>query len=187
MRLARLLLSLGLLAALAAGCGSPGRSGAEDSSDQVQVAASISVIGDLTEEVAGDRAEVFTIVPAGADVHTFQPSPSDAQKISGSEVVFQNGLGLEDWMGDLVDSAGGEDVRVVELAEGLETPEEDDRHGRGIGARERRTRGPKKATKGRYTAQGNTPTSTLRATRTCGSTYKTPSVTSRRSRMLWWR
>ena len=131
MRLARLSLSLGLLAALAAGCGSPGGGGAKGSSDRVQVAASISVIGDLTEEVAGDRAEVFTIVPAGADVHTFQPSPSDAQKISGSEVVFQNGLGLEDWMGDLVDSAGGEDVRVVELAEGLETPEEDDHHGGG--------------------------------------------------------
>ncbi|MDP8939583.1 MAG: metal ABC transporter substrate-binding protein [Actinomycetota bacterium] len=126
MAVGRVLLGLGFFAFLVAGCGSSGGGGAEGSSDRVQVAASISVIGDLTEEVAGDRAEVFTIVPAGADVHTFQPSPSDAQKISGSEVVFQNGLGLEAWMDDLVESAGGEDVRVVKLAEGLETLEGED-------------------------------------------------------------
>lgn len=127
MKIGKTLLGLVAVALLVAGCGGSG--GTEGSSGRMQVAASISVIGDLTEEVAGDRAEVFTIVPAGADVHTFQPSPSDAQEISDSEVVLQNGLGLEDWMGDLVESAGGGDVRVVELAEGLETPEEDDHHG----------------------------------------------------------
>ena len=120
------LLTLTLIAIVATGCGSAGDTGG--SSDQVRVAASISVIGDLAEEVTGDRAEVFTIVPAGADVHTFEPSPSDAQKISESEVVFQNGLGLEEWMNGLVESAGGGNARVVELGGGLETLEEDHGH-----------------------------------------------------------
>lgn len=129
MRGVKAMLGAALAAVLAAGCGGSGE--AEGSSERVQVAASISVIGDLAGEVAGDRAEVFTIVPAGADVHTFQPSPSDAQKISGSEVVFQNGLGLEEWMDGLVESAGGEGARVVELGEGLETLEEEEGHGHG--------------------------------------------------------
>ena len=135
MKIGKMVLMLGFCAAVAVGCGgtsgNEGGGGEDGLSGRMQVAASISVIGDLTEEVAGDRAEVFTIVPAGADVHTFQPSPSDAQKISDSEIVFQNGLGLEEWMGDLVESAGGQDARVVELAEGMEALGEEDEHGHG--------------------------------------------------------
>lgn len=88
------------------------------------MSATISVIRDLVEEVGGERVEVETIVPVGGSPETFQPSPSDAQKISESQVVFQNGLGLEGWLDDLLQSAGGEEVRVVELAEGLETVED---------------------------------------------------------------
>ena len=146
---------LGFCAVAAVGCGPGGNegSGGEDgSSERMQVAASISVIGNLTEEVAGDRAEVFTIVPAGADVHTFQPSPSDAQKISESEVVFQNGLGLEEWMGDLIGSAGGEDVRVEELAEGMEALGGEDEHGPG---EEAVHGGEEHATEGEHEEEGH--------------------------------
>ena len=178
MRTFRTLLGLSVVVLLVAGCGGSSGGGSEGSSGQVRVAASISVIGDLTEEVAGDRAEVFTIVPAGADVHTFQPSPSDAQEISDAEVVFQNGLGLEEWMEDLVESASGGEARVVELGEGMETLEEDP-----VRKRPTRTRStpPEKGTKRKAPAPMSTPTSTRRATRTCGLTSTTPNATSRRS------
>jgi ABC-type Zn uptake system ZnuABC Zn-binding protein ZnuA len=127
-------LRLSLAVALAAllgiwtlGCGS-GAGGVSRPEDEILVSATISVIEDLVEEVGGDRVEVFSLVPAGADVHTFQPSPSDAREISASAVVFQNGLGLEGWMGDLIESAGGEDQTVVVLSEGLE-PLDAEEHG----------------------------------------------------------
>lgn len=97
----------------AAGGGSSGRA-------EVQVAASISVLGDMTEEVGGERVEVSTIVPVGASVETFQPSPSDAREISEADLVVQNGAGLESWMNGLIESAGGEDKPSIELSEGLE-------------------------------------------------------------------
>lgn len=109
------------------GCSS-GAGGGSSPGDDLRVSATISVIEDLVAEVGGDRVEVSSIVPAGADVHTFQPSPSDAREISESEVVFQNGLGLEEWMGDLIESAGDENQTVVALAEGLE-PLGADEHG----------------------------------------------------------
>lgn len=115
-----------LFGAGAFGCGS-GAGGSSSSGGELRVSATISVIEDLVEEVGGDRVEVSSVVPAGADVHTFQPSPSDARAISESEVVFQNGLGLEEWMGDLIESAGGENQTVVVLSEGLE-PLGDDEH-----------------------------------------------------------
>jgi ABC-type Zn uptake system ZnuABC Zn-binding protein ZnuA len=130
------LLVFGSLAVLVVGCGGAESGGAaHNSGERVRVATTISVIGSMVEEVAGERAEVFTIVPAGADVHTFQPSPSDARKISESEVVFQNGLGLEEWLDGLVESAGGENTKVVELSEGLE-PLAEEEHGNEHGVEE---------------------------------------------------
>lgn len=112
------------LLTVVAGCGGSGDGGDAGGEEEIRVAATISVIQDLVEEVGGEGVEVETIVPVGGSPETFQPSPSDARKISESRVVFQNGLGLEGWLDDLLQSAGGEDVRVVELAEGLETIED---------------------------------------------------------------
>lgn len=118
---------VGLATALAAGCGGSDSGGAaegsEGSGDTVRVTATLPFIADMTREVGGERVEVSSIVRPGDEVHTFQPSPSDAQGISDSEVVFENGHGLEQWLDDLVQSAGGEDKTVVALSEGLEPVE----------------------------------------------------------------
>lgn len=123
------LAAAGLISFGAAGCGSGG-GGSEAGGDEaeVRVAASMSVLQDMTEEVGGERVEVSTIVPVGASVETFQPSPSDAQSIAESDLVVQNGTGLESWMEDLIQSAGGEDMPVIELSEGLEPIEGGEDH-----------------------------------------------------------
>lgn len=102
------LATAGLLSFAAAGCGSSGGgSEAGGEGEEVRVAASISVLQDMTKEVGGDRVEVSTIVPVGASVETFQPSPSDARRISEADLIVQNGTGLESWLQDLIESAGG--------------------------------------------------------------------------------
>ena len=124
----------GLLTFLVAGCGAGGASSSGDGSgERVQVAATISIVQDLVEQVGGDRVEAFSIVPVGGSPETFQPSPRDAGRISESQVVFENGLGLDDWVEDLIESAGNEEQVVVELSEGLEPIEggehEEEEHG----------------------------------------------------------
>lgn len=114
-----LLLALGLIVS---GCG--GQQGGGSEEGEIKVVASTSVIADMVEEVGGERVEVQTLVEPGAEVHTFQPSPSDVQKVAESEVVFENGLGLENWLEDLVENAGGQ-ASVVELSEGLEVIDAD--------------------------------------------------------------
>ena len=112
------------------GCGTSGggaSSDADNSEGKVRVTATISVLQDMVEQVGGDRVEVSTIVPVGGSPETFQPSPSDAQKISESQVIFQNGTGLEEWLGDLLQSAGGDETELVTLSEGLK-PIEDGGH-----------------------------------------------------------
>lgn len=108
------------LVAFVAGCGGTTAGGGEAGKEEkVRVSATISVIGDMVKQVGGDRVEVSTIVPVGGSPETFQPSPSDAGRISDAQIVFENGLGLENWLEDLTESAGNEDQTIVELSEGL--------------------------------------------------------------------
>ncbi len=114
---------------LVTGCGAGGGSGGEEagSGEKVQIAVTVSVLQDLVEQVGGDRVEAFSLVPVGGSPETFQPSPRDAGRISEARVVFENGMGLDAWVEDLVESAGNEEQRVVELSEGLE-PLEGEEH-----------------------------------------------------------
>jgi ABC-type Zn uptake system ZnuABC Zn-binding protein ZnuA len=69
--------------------------GDEASERPVNAVASTSVLADLVSQVGGDRVEVTSLLPPGADPHTFEPRPSDLRTISESDAGFLNGLGLE--------------------------------------------------------------------------------------------
>ena len=84
-----------------------------------QVVATTTVLADLVTQVGGDRVSVESIVPKGAEVHTFDPSPSDARRIAGARLLVMNGLGLDEWVADLVTEADAGSVPVVRLAEDL--------------------------------------------------------------------
>jgi ABC-type Zn uptake system ZnuABC Zn-binding protein ZnuA len=116
----KLLATLLTLLAVSAGCSSPTGS-PTPTSTSYRVIATTSVFADLARLALGDTVPIDSIVPAGIDVHTFEPSPSDAAKISAASVVFMNGLGLDEWVGSLIDAAHKSSSDVVRLGEGLDT------------------------------------------------------------------
>ena len=61
---------------------------------------------------------VESLVPKGGEVHTFDPTPSDVRNVAEADLVFVNGLGLDDWLVELVTNAGP-DAPVIRLAEDL--------------------------------------------------------------------
>jgi ABC-type Zn uptake system ZnuABC Zn-binding protein ZnuA len=77
-----------------------------------------SFLADIAQNVAGQRLEVETLVPPGVDPHTFQPTPQDVIKIANSRVLIANGGGLEEWLQEIIDNAGGERL-VIEAAQGI--------------------------------------------------------------------
>jgi zinc/manganese transport system substrate-binding protein len=124
-------LALGaLLALVLAGCGG-GDGGGGPGDGRVEVVASYSILGDLVENVGGEKVEVTTLVGPNGDAHTFEPAPSDNAELAEAEVVFQNGLGFEPWLGDLYESSGSEAARVAvaDPIEPLTIAEEEHGHG----------------------------------------------------------
>ncbi|MDE2615324.1 MAG: zinc ABC transporter substrate-binding protein, partial [Burkholderiales bacterium] len=72
----------------------------------LQAVASFSLLADMAREVAGDAAEVHSLVGANADAHVFEPRPADAQRLARADLVIVNGLHFEGWIERLVRSSG---------------------------------------------------------------------------------
>jgi ABC-type Zn uptake system ZnuABC Zn-binding protein ZnuA len=77
-----------------------------------------SFLADIAQNVAGERFNVEVLIPPGSDPHTFQPTPQDVTKIANSQLLIANGAGLEDWLQEILDNAGGERL-VIEAADSL--------------------------------------------------------------------
>lgn len=76
--------------------------------DEIKVVASFSILGDMVEQVAGDHANVTTIVGPDADAHVYTPSVADARAVAEADVIFVNGMGFETWSDTLIAESGTE-------------------------------------------------------------------------------
>ncbi len=110
-------LAVSLAAVLAVGlaaCGVSNES-ANPADGRLSVVASATVFADLVSQVAGEEASVHSLVPAGADVHTFDPKPSDMARVADADLIVMNGLGLDDWVAQIIDDSGST-AQVIKLA-----------------------------------------------------------------------
>ena len=79
---------------------------ANSSGAKVNVVASFSILGDMVAEVAGDKANVTTIVGPDADAHLYQPNTGDAVAVTEADLVIVNGMGFETWSAELIKTSG---------------------------------------------------------------------------------
>jgi manganese/iron transport system substrate-binding protein len=100
--------------------------------EKLRVVVTTSILGDVVTNVAGQEIEMEILLPAGEDPHSFQPTPQDLRTISDAHVVFINGLGLESFLDNILESLGGQ-LTIVSLSERvpareLDAHEIDDSH-----------------------------------------------------------
>ena len=88
-------------------------------SNTLAVLASTSFLADIAQNVAGDRVQVQSLLPIGADPHAYQAAPADVAKIAESDLLILNGLEYEHFIESLLENAGGERI-IVEATAGLE-------------------------------------------------------------------
>ncbi|MBC2644359.1 MULTISPECIES: metal ABC transporter solute-binding protein, Zn/Mn family [unclassified Rhodococcus (in: high G+C Gram-positive bacteria)] len=88
----------------------------------VTVVASTNVWGSVAQAVAGNRAEVTSIITEpSSDPHSFEASPADAATISDASLVVYNGGGYDQFVDDILGSGNGNsDQRTVNAVDILE-------------------------------------------------------------------
>lgn len=103
-----------LIVALVAACGD----GGNDGEARLRVVATTTQIADLARQIAGERAEVLSLLPANADAHDFEPTPRDVERVSDADLILRHGLGLDDWIVTLI-AESGSDAASVTVTEGI--------------------------------------------------------------------
>ncbi|WP_394349616.1 metal ABC transporter substrate-binding protein [Paracoccus thiocyanatus] len=64
---------------------------------RLKVATTFTILADMARNVAGERAEVVSITKPGAEIHNYEPTPSDLIGARDASLVLRNGLNLELW------------------------------------------------------------------------------------------
>lgn len=68
----------------------------------IKIATTVAPITSIVANIAGGTSAMITgIVPEGTNSHTFEPKPSDAATLESADIVFINGLVLEEPTKDL--------------------------------------------------------------------------------------
>lgn len=93
------------------------------------VVTSIFPLTDWVRQIAGDAVEVYTLLPAGASPHTYEPVPADAQRAAQASLLVVVGLGLDDWARKLAVGQHTQTLALGDAVEVLPDTEEHEHHG----------------------------------------------------------
>ena len=69
--------------------------------EKAEVLTTFTILEDITSNIAGDTLTVRSLTQPGAEVHGYDPTPSDIAAASEAELIINNGLGLEHWLDKL--------------------------------------------------------------------------------------
>lgn len=120
------ILLLGLLLSFwLTGCNQTPTSSTQSSSDpgantdeNKKVLTTFTVLADIAQNVAGDELIVESITKIGAEIHGYEPTPSDLVKAQDADLLLYNGMNLERWFEQFLGNL--QDVPSVVLTEGIE-------------------------------------------------------------------
>lgn len=97
------------------GCAGAAANGEND--QRPVVLTTFTVLEDVAEQVAGEHLRVESITKVGAEIHGYEPTPGDLRRASEADLILDNGLNLEAWFAQFVESL---DVPHVVVSEGVE-------------------------------------------------------------------
>ena len=125
-----------LLVSLAAiglgGCGttsSPNISASPtEETQRLKVITTFIPVTNFTKAVVGDRAEVTQLLPTNVGPHDYQAKPEDVQKLARGNVLVKNGLGMEEFLGDLLKNAGNANLKVIDSSKDIQHIANEEKH-----------------------------------------------------------
>jgi len=77
----------------------------------------------FTERIGGDRVNLKSIYPLGANEHTFEPTQQDMIALAQADFLFYIGLGLEGFVDSAKSSLEGENVKFISMADAISDEE----------------------------------------------------------------
>lgn len=91
-----------------------------EAKDKIKVVTTTTMLADMVEQIAKDKAEVVSLMGPGIDPHLYKASAGDYTKMQEADLVVYNGLYLEGKMSDVLEELSTKGKEVVLISEGLD-------------------------------------------------------------------
>jgi zinc transport system substrate-binding protein len=80
---------------------------------------------DFTRQIAGDRINLFMLLPPGAESHSFEPTPRDIIQIQNSEVFIYTGGESDVWVDRVLESMDTSKMKIIRMMDAVDVVEEE--------------------------------------------------------------
>lgn len=101
--------------------------------NKMNIVATIGMIGDVAQELGGERTAVYSLMGSGIDPHLYKAKARDVERLSKADLILYNGLHLEAKMGEILEklsetrniTAVAETIpetRLIEVEQGAHDP-----------------------------------------------------------------
>ena len=102
----------------------PGITDTPTEEERPRVVVSILPLASIVYNIGGDKIDLDAIMPPGADPHTFEPRPSDAVRLAQADLIFVNGMHLDETTLRLAEANLKDGAEIIELAVAVAAPDE---------------------------------------------------------------
>lgn len=120
-RIIKIVFILAVLLCGVIGCsGRAGNTTGFQDDNKLSIVTTIYPVYDFADKIAGDKAEIINLVPAGMEPHDFELSTGDMQLIEQADMFVYNGAGMEHFVDKTLESVSNKDLVVVECAKDIE-------------------------------------------------------------------
>ena len=111
-----------LIPVLLAGC--TGNSVTQNSDELkesgIKIVTTFPPLYSFVSNIADESAEITNLVPPGASIHTWEPSASALRELSDADILIMNGLGLEHFINDILESVQNPDLKIVVTSDAVQ-------------------------------------------------------------------
>lgn len=89
-----------------------------EAQNKKKVLTTFTILADIAQNIAGDKLIIESITRIGAEIHGYEPTPSDLTKAQDADLILYNGMNLERWFQQFLGNL--DNVPSVVLTEGIE-------------------------------------------------------------------
>ena len=107
---------------------SPEQANIVPQAEKITILTSFYPYHEFTKNVAGDFANVKQFMPSGVEAHDWEPRAQEIQSLKDADVFVYNGLGMESYIENIIESGEFDNVVFLKASEGVELLKFEDDH-----------------------------------------------------------
>lgn len=93
----------------------------------IRIAVTLPLLEEFAREAGGESVEVISLIPPGADPHSYEFTTEDILRMKNIDFFFLNGAGLDSRLQDVIEANRDEDSHVIPFAPNMLSPQGDGR------------------------------------------------------------